>query len=84
MDSEDLATGDNAGMAAIGTGATAADITARFPALAFARISTFALSSGVIDGDGARATAEAACWPFFPIGDLVFGRALFAVARGGK
>ena len=84
MDSEDLATGDSAGIAAIGTGATATHITARFPALAFARISKFALSSGVIDGNGARATTEAACWPFLPIGDLVFGRALFAVARCGK
>ena len=61
MDSEDLATGDNAGIATMGTGATAATMTTRLPALAFARISKFALSSGVIDGDGARATAEAAC-----------------------
>ena len=80
VESDDFATGGNAGPPAQGAGETAADLTARLPALAFARISKFALSSGVIEGDGARATAGAVWWPFLPTGDLVFGRVRFAVA----
>ena len=59
VDSEAFATGGHAGIAAMGTGETAAAMTARLPALPSRASPSLPLSAGVIEGDGARAAAGA-------------------------
>ena len=58
----------------MGTGETAAALIAFFPALALARISMLARSSGAMDGEAARPAPEAAWALLFPTGDLVLCR----------
>ena len=69
--------GGNGGTPAIGTGETAAALTALFPAFALALISMLARSSGLIDGEAACTAAEAAWLLLFPTSDLVLGRVRF-------